>query len=267
MFSPVFNHCYPRANLATPIAPGHAVSSAPSKSLVSQAPTILVSNPPYRFRFNNLLTPPHKPDDTVGLIVWSAAEIAVTMICIGIPICRPLYKQWLDRMLSYGSGIGSGGYQKQNGQGHSGEDHSRRGYGLRTFGGGTMPGRAHRSAAAATEPNAAGADSSSDIVSDTDSKDRVGGGVGAGAVASSSDQGHKRSPSSGRGNLGADAPFHEATVVGGLEWNGSEEEILGADSRGKTGVSDVESGRGQGQRHGLKKQSIQVTDQWSVDRS
>ncbi len=28
-------------------------------------------------------------EDTVGLIVWSAAEIAVTMICIGIPVCRP----------------------------------------------------------------------------------------------------------------------------------------------------------------------------------
>jgi hypothetical protein len=181
------------------------------------------------------------------------------MICIGIPICRPLYKQWLDRVLNYGSGIGSGGYQKQRGHGQSGEDHSRRGYGLRTFGGGTMPGRAHRSGA---ESNAAADDSASDIVSDVDSKDRVGG---AGAVGSS-EQTHKRGPSGG-GKLSAEAPFHEATVVGGLEWNGSEEEILGADSRVKTGVSDVESGQGHGQRYGVKKQSIQVTEQWSVDRS
>ncbi|KAI1880833.1 hypothetical protein JX265_001073 [Neoarthrinium moseri] len=43
--------------------------------------------------------------DTVGLIVWSAAEIAVTMICIGIPVCRPLYKTFLDRL---NSSIGSG---------------------------------------------------------------------------------------------------------------------------------------------------------------
>ncbi|KAF4457691.1 hypothetical protein F53441_421 [Fusarium austroafricanum] len=40
------------------------------------------------------------PKDTVGLIVWSAAEIAVTMICIGIPICRPLYKRYLDKWTS-----------------------------------------------------------------------------------------------------------------------------------------------------------------------
>ncbi|EAQ87745.1 hypothetical protein CHGG_04364 [Chaetomium globosum CBS 148.51] len=178
--------------------------------------------PSCRCRLNDpLLTLGHKTDDTVGLIVWSAAEIAVTMICIGIPICRPLYKQWLDRVLSYGSGIGSGGYQKQKGQGQSGEINSHRGFGLRTFGGSTMPGRAHRSA----EPNAA-PDSSSDIASDTDSKDGAGG---AGAVGSSG-QTHKRGPPGD--NLGAGAPFHEATVVGGLEWNGSEEEILGADSRG-----------------------------------
>ncbi|KAF5234165.1 hypothetical protein FANTH_12267 [Fusarium anthophilum] len=40
------------------------------------------------------------PKDTVGLIVWSAAEIAVTMICIGIPTCRPLYNRYLDRWTS-----------------------------------------------------------------------------------------------------------------------------------------------------------------------
>ncbi|KAK3294502.1 uncharacterized protein B0H64DRAFT_188895 [Chaetomium fimeti] len=189
------------------------------------------------------------PYDTVGLIVWSAAEIAVTMVCIGIPICRPLYKQWLDRMLSYGygSGVGSGGYQKQKGR--SGEDNSHRGYGLRTFGGGTMPGRAHQ-AGSHPNNNAAG-DSSSDIISDTDSK---GGAGGAGAATLSG------------AKVGMDGPFHEATAVGGLEWNGSEEEILGSESRVKTAVSDVEAGR-HGQRHGQKKQSIQVTEQWSVDRT
>ncbi|KAH6856277.1 hypothetical protein B0I37DRAFT_351358 [Chaetomium sp. MPI-CAGE-AT-0009] len=192
------------------------------------------------------------PYDTVGLIVWSAAEIAVTMVCIGIPICRPLYKQWLDRMLSYGSGIGSGGYQKQKGQERSGEDSSRRGYGLRTIGGSTMPGRARRD----TEPsaNAAAGDSSSDIISDTDSK----GGAGAAGAAG---------PSGTKVGLDA-AAFHEATVVGGMEWNGSEEEILGSEARARTaGSDDVEAGNGHGQRHGQKKQSIQVTEQWSVDRT
>lgn len=38
--------------------------------------------------------------DSVGIIVWSAAEMAVTLICIGIPVCRPLYKKYLDRITS-----------------------------------------------------------------------------------------------------------------------------------------------------------------------
>ncbi|KAF5645100.1 integral membrane protein pth11 [Fusarium sp. NRRL 52700] len=46
------------------------------------------------------LSSPNYTKSTVGLIVWSAAEIAVTMICIGIPVCRPLYKQYLDRWTS-----------------------------------------------------------------------------------------------------------------------------------------------------------------------
>ncbi|ROW10044.1 hypothetical protein VPNG_06517 [Cytospora leucostoma] len=32
---------------------------------------------------------------TVGLIVWSAAELAITMVCIGIPVLRPLFSHWL----------------------------------------------------------------------------------------------------------------------------------------------------------------------------
>ncbi|SPO00301.1 related to integral membrane protein pth11 [Cephalotrichum gorgonifer] len=31
--------------------------------------------------------------DSVGLIVWSSAEMAITLICIGIPVCRPLYRR------------------------------------------------------------------------------------------------------------------------------------------------------------------------------
>ncbi|CAJ2501281.1 Uu.00g041340.m01.CDS01 [Anthostomella pinea] len=38
-------------------------------------------------------------DDTVGLFIWSAAETAVTMICIGIPLCRPLCRNFLDRFI------------------------------------------------------------------------------------------------------------------------------------------------------------------------
>lgn len=32
------------------------------------------------------------PDDTVDLIIWSGAELCITLICIAIPVLRPLYK-------------------------------------------------------------------------------------------------------------------------------------------------------------------------------
>lgn len=73
------------------------------------------------------------PEETVGLIVWSAAEIAVTMVCIGIPVCRPLYKRWLEKFASNLSGTNSG-YKK-----HGSSSRGPR-YGLRTIGGSTMPG-------------------------------------------------------------------------------------------------------------------------------
>ncbi|RMJ03486.1 hypothetical protein CDV36_014978, partial [Fusarium kuroshium] len=41
--------------------------------------------------------------DSTGIIVWSAAEMAVTMICIGIPVCRPLYKNYISRLTSGGA--------------------------------------------------------------------------------------------------------------------------------------------------------------------
>ncbi|KAG9253968.1 uncharacterized protein F5Z01DRAFT_687388 [Emericellopsis atlantica] len=49
-------------------------------------------------------------EDTVSLIIWSAVEMCVTMICIGIPILRPLY-----RRIRYGSRSSTreGSYQRQ----------------------------------------------------------------------------------------------------------------------------------------------------------
>ncbi|KAI1075916.1 hypothetical protein F5B20DRAFT_558375 [Whalleya microplaca] len=66
--------------------------------------------------------------DNVNFVIWSAAEMAVTMVCITIPICRPLYKSIFDRWIS----PKSSGYQKQSDNSHE----------LRTFGGNTMPPRA-----------------------------------------------------------------------------------------------------------------------------
>ncbi|EXF73963.1 hypothetical protein CFIO01_08845 [Colletotrichum fioriniae PJ7] len=68
--------------------------------------------------------------DSVGLIVWSAAEMAITMICVGIPVCRPLYKRLFYRFTSE---IASSGYQKQNEERSSSVP-------LRTIGGGMVGG-------------------------------------------------------------------------------------------------------------------------------
>ena len=43
---------------------------------------------------------PFATEDSVGIIVWSAAEMCVTMVCIGIPVCRPLYKDYIDKLTS-----------------------------------------------------------------------------------------------------------------------------------------------------------------------
>ncbi|KAK4033041.1 hypothetical protein C8A01DRAFT_40508 [Parachaetomium inaequale] len=218
-------------------------------------------------------------NDTVGLIVWSAAEIAVTMICIGIPICRPLYKHWLDRLLGYASGAGSGGYQKQKGQqqqqgGRSGDNSSRqRGYGLRTFGGGTMPGTSSSRWRPETTTNE-GADSSSDVVSESDGKGTTAATGVPGTGGRNKNQ-KQHGKGAGEVKLGLDGPFNEATAVGGMDWNGSEEEILGLEFRtdgggrgsgGKKSADDLESARGHG--HGPHcKASIQVTEEWRIDRT
>ncbi|KAF6785191.1 hypothetical protein CSOJ01_15634 [Colletotrichum sojae] len=56
-------------------------------------------------------------------------EIAVTMVCIGIPIARPLYKRYLDKLTSRDTSK----YRHQS---------EAASYGLRTFGGSTMhPGK------------------------------------------------------------------------------------------------------------------------------
>ncbi|KAK8018824.1 hypothetical protein PG991_008014 [Apiospora marii] len=64
--------------------------------------------------------------DTVGLIVWSAAEIAVTMICIGIPVCRPLYKRLLNQLTS------------SDGSKYKKRDEECDAFAMHTFGGSTL---------------------------------------------------------------------------------------------------------------------------------
>ncbi|KAH7477973.1 hypothetical protein FOMA001_g10305 [Fusarium oxysporum f. sp. matthiolae] len=71
------------------------------------------------------LKSPNHTKDPVGLIVWSAAEMTVTMICIGIPVCRPLYKKYFSKRSSRNSSK----YREQN---------SGAPYPLQTIGGSTM---------------------------------------------------------------------------------------------------------------------------------
>ncbi|KAH6992758.1 hypothetical protein EDB82DRAFT_554771, partial [Fusarium venenatum] len=63
-------------------------------------------------------------EDPMGLIVWSAAELTVTMICIAVPVCRPLYKKCFTRWTSRGS---------------SNCPNSAASYPLQTIGGGVHP--------------------------------------------------------------------------------------------------------------------------------
>lgn len=34
------------------------------------------------------------------MIVWHAAELSTTMVCIGIPVCRPLFRDWMEKITS-----------------------------------------------------------------------------------------------------------------------------------------------------------------------
>lgn len=61
-------------------------------------------------------------EDTVDLIIWSAVELAVTLICVGIPTIRPLY-----RVIVHGSNLedSEGGYIKHNNSDQSSHIHMK----------------------------------------------------------------------------------------------------------------------------------------------
>ncbi|KAK2039925.1 hypothetical protein LZ31DRAFT_558360 [Colletotrichum somersetense] len=73
------------------------------------------------------LASPNFTKDTVQLIIWHACELAVTMICIGVPVCRPLYKGWINQLSSRGDSK-QGAYSKDLADSNSG-------FGLKTIGG------------------------------------------------------------------------------------------------------------------------------------
>ena len=161
------------------------------------------------------------------MIVWSAAEIAVTMICIGIPVCRPLYKQYLDKWTSRDA---SKNYQQQRSGGRS--------YPLRTFGGSTMPGDVDER--------------------DADVKDQ--------AASSDHSLTGGDSVTTADRKLGLNGPFTKSYAMGGERVTGdnqSDEEILGPDfrrSQRQEASIDV-------QRKGTSGGGIQVTDEFEITTS
>lgn len=38
------------------------------------------------------------PGDRSALLIWHAAELTVTIVCISVPVCRPLWKNWINNI-------------------------------------------------------------------------------------------------------------------------------------------------------------------------
>ncbi|KAJ4409992.1 hypothetical protein N0V85_004023 [Neurospora sp. IMI 360204] len=202
--------------------------------------------------------------DTVGLIVWSSAEIAITMICIGIPVCRPLYKSFFNKIISSRNGT-SRGYQKQSGGGGA-TGH----VGLRTIGGGAIPGRSGNDSNNKSRPMR---DDESDEF-ELHRQGKMGGSSGSDMLGTSP-QG--QSPFNDANAVGGSSASVAVGRVGGMD-NRSEESILGEDYRrghGKQSSGDLERGEGPGQggHYGNNRSSegkpvmqVQITEEWHVTR-
>lgn len=71
-------------------------------------------------------------DVPVAVIVWSQVEGALTLICVGIPVCRPLWTRYISKWWQSRQGSS---YIRQN---EPTDDSGP--IGLNTIGGGAMPG-------------------------------------------------------------------------------------------------------------------------------
>ena len=185
-----------------------------------------------------------RAEDSVGLIVWSAAEMAVTLICIGIPVCRPLYKRMFQRILGE-SRTGGGGYQTQSADIDS--------LALSTIGGGLV-----------------GADGK------PLSKKRAGGTNTSKSAHTTNHDSADDDASFRDVKLGVNGPFTRTTVGRGVPPPGSsgdggddasDEEILDEfrrSQRFQRKMSDVESGLA---GHPQDSAGIMVTETYRVERS
>lgn len=198
---------------------------------------------------------------TVGLIVWSAAEISVTMICIGIPICRPLYRTFLEKLTSQLSG--GGGSNAAPGSNlktpisswfpRNQYLHKSRSYGLRTLGSSEYQGQ----------------HASDDEIRQHHHHDQAmeleGGCRKERAdVFPKQDPHHEMIASPGAAGYTGNKTF--AVSAGRRQSDeGSEEEILGLElgGHGKTATGDAAHHEG-GRRHG---KTIKVTEEYHVTSS
>ncbi|KAK3389998.1 hypothetical protein B0H63DRAFT_106289 [Podospora didyma] len=189
---------------------------------------------------------------SVGLIVWSAAEMAITLICIGIPVCRPLYKGMFRRFWPEGGSSNGGGYKKQSG----GNDSS---YVLRTIGGGAVG----LDGKPIPKNHRAGGATNNSTVNKSGNRDRDG----------ATDD----SLSFTDVKLGVNGPFTRTTVgrgrKGSIADNTSDEEILDEyrNSQMERTPSEIEENRGLDHDHSNRKtgngNAITVTESYRVERS
>ncbi|KAH8175667.1 hypothetical protein LIA77_04085 [Sarocladium implicatum] len=181
--------------------------------------------------------------DSVGLIVWSCAELSITLICIGIPVCRPLYSR-IFKSLQSTTSRSTGGYQKHGASDDKNHHTGDSAVALRTIGGGVMDagdGAKHytpqmlRAAEqkSGSHHGKSGADSDSDL-------------------------------SVTEMNLGINGPFTKTRVGAGRNSDSkSDEQILGDGYREDNLVRQAEYGK----RASGKQGQITVTESVRVDRS
>ncbi|KAI6288666.1 hypothetical protein MCOR27_000753 [Pyricularia oryzae] len=77
--------------------------------------------------------------DAIPTCAWSIAELAITLVCIAIPVCLPLFRQVL-KSVGLTGGEASAPSGKKEGGGGGGSGKSGPVFALRTFGGGDMAG-------------------------------------------------------------------------------------------------------------------------------
>ncbi|ROW04775.1 hypothetical protein VMCG_04897 [Cytospora schulzeri] len=95
------------------------------------------------YRLLTLLKLAYASDDDflltiVDLLIWHAADITTQLVCIGVTVCRPLYKDWLYRIADHIESISSSLSGSKQGTSY-GARNAPSVIALQTIGGSTMP--------------------------------------------------------------------------------------------------------------------------------